>query len=602
MAYEYNSQDQRFEFPNPYKIENFFKILGAVIFMMAGMWLLFHAKSVLHNNLLAAAIPLLLGIGMLGYGGLLLAKGLANLKFYFGRNQPIGLAQEFSAQQLGSTQGAQSIKEMLRQNALSYKEPHGSVNGILYSIFPHLIFSPLFIRHAAEVQFQNAIVFIITLLSALVAKLGAAPNVAEWLGIFYNILALAILLRPMASPKNVSQDLGVSKVIILVVIAILGPVVLPFFTQNAVAPTWLPGMDKAIFTLIAALIAIGLFFLAVLAQIVKKPPQASTGMVQDSLSMNCQPAQLFDELERHLQNQWVSAIPNRIYSRLLPNLELNQERGSFEGEILEETQPVPVNTRKDMTLSSCFKEAQYRWLGVLNSFGILCFLVAVVLLGLFATSLYNGRFVDFSYFGLGFFGLSMWILGKFCFDHGNYLWSRFDFVSTLIWVEVKGNYQLSRVDFGRYLEDTIKTQKNVINVETMTLRVWYAEISTTTFGKYQQRSILNMVARKDAALELKEHLATFIQDQSMIVAPTANTDLSRIASINQINHAMQHPTQAANAAEIGITMAEATFNLNPTTTNTGTSEAQVPMFCTGCGYQLSESMLFCPKCGTKKAS
>lgn len=41
---------------------------------------------------------------------------------------------------------------------------------------------------------------------------------------------------------------------------------------------------------------------------VKQPPQASAGVVQDSLSMNCQPMQLFDELERHLQKNWESAI------------------------------------------------------------------------------------------------------------------------------------------------------------------------------------------------------------------------------------------------------------------------------------------------------
>ncbi|MEB3755122.1 zinc ribbon domain-containing protein, partial [Acinetobacter sp. MD2(2019)] len=479
---------------------------------------------------------------------------------------------------------------------------------ILYSLFPNLIFSPLFIRHAAEAQFQNAIVFVITLLSATIAIVGASPNTADWLGIFYNLLAVLILLRPMVNPRSSKQDLGLAKIIGLIVIAILGPVILPMFTQNAVAPAWLPSMTKAIFTLVAALIAIGLFFLAVLAQMVKRPPQASTGMIQDSVSMNCHPSQLFDELERHLQNQWVSAIPNRIYSRLLPQLEKNKDRGSFEGEILEETQPVPANTLKDMTLSSCFKETHYRWLAILNSFGILCFLVAVLLLSLFANGIYNGRFVDSSYFSFGFFGVSMWILGKFCFDHGNYLWSRFDFVSELIWVEAKGNYQLSRVNFGRYLDDTIKTEKDVINIETMTLRVWYAEISTTTFGKYQQRSILSMTSLKDEALKLKTHLADFIQDQSMIVAPTANSDINRISAINQINQAMQQPQTSATSESIRLKLSPEQLNsetadlaiANDVLINKEDTNVQKHSFCTHCGTQLSASMLFCPQCGTKK--
>lgn len=597
MAYEYNSQDQRFEFPNPYKIENIFKVIGAAIFMLAGVWLLFSAKGAFSISILAAVVPLAIGIFMFSYGGLLLAKGLSNLKFYFGRNQPVGLSQELSGQDVGTTNGAQDIKDILRQSALTYQEPRGSVNGILYTIFPNLIFSPLFIRNAAEIQFQNAIVFIITLCSALIAQIGASDNSAEWLGIFYNIITLIVLLRPMANPNSGSQNIGISKVVVLVLVAILGPVLIPFLTQNAIAPSWLPSMGKAIFTLVAALIAIGIFFLAVLAQMVKEPPQASAGMVQDSLSMNGQPMQLFDELERHLQNQWVSSIPNRIYSRLLPSLETHKVRGTFEGEVLEETQPVPANTLKDMTLASCFKEHNYRWLAILNTFGLICFLASVVLLSIFAHSIYNGHFVDITYFSFGFFGISMWILGKFCFDHGNYLWSRFDFVSDLIWVEARGNYQLSQMNFGRYLDDTVKTQKEIINIETMTLRVWYAEICTTTFGKYQERSILSMVSRKDAASQLKEHLISFAKNQSIIVTPTSQGDLNRIASMNHVNNTVNG--NSISGGEKRAALPDSAQDENPSPI---VIKAKANIFCVSCGAKLEEHMVFCPQCGTKKAS
>lgn len=609
MAYEYNSQDQRFEFPNPYKVENIFKLIGSAIFLIAGILLLFSAKGALNKGLLAAMAPLCFGIFMLSYGGLLLARGLSNLKFYFGRDQPIGLSQELTGQSIGTAHGAQNTKEILRQSALSYQEPRGSVNGILYSIFPNLIFSPLFIRNAAEIQFQNAIVFVITLLSAVIAYFGASTHAAEWLGIFYNIIALMILLRPMAKPGHGAQPIGLSNVVFLIVIAILGPVIIPFVTQFAVAPEWLPSMGKALFTLIAALIAIGIFFMAVIAQMVKAPPQASAGMVQDSLSMNCQPMQLFDELERHLQNQWVSAIPNRIYSRILPQLELNKPRGSFEGEILEETQPVPINSLKDMTLASCFREKNYRWLAILNSFGLFCFVVSVILLCLFAKQIYQGQFIEFNVISYAFFGISMWILGKFCFDHGNYLWSRFDFVSDLIWVEAKGNYQLSKMDVGRYLDDSIKTQKEIINIESMTLRIWYAEITTTTFGKDQARSILSMVSKKDQALLLKSHLMDFVQDQSVIIAPTATGDLNRIQAINHLNASMGQANPTANLDpktrlainEIHQQSEQHTDQAMPITpNNTDTATSKNTLYCVSCGTQLEAHMKFCPQCGTQK--
>jgi hypothetical protein len=599
MAYEYNSQDKRFEFPNPYRIENIFKVIGAIVFMLAGLSLIFSAKGLFSNGVFVALPPLIVGLAMFSYGALLLTTGLSNLKFYFGRDQPAGLAQELSIQETGAYPGATDIKEILRQSALIYEEPKGSVNGILYSLFPNLIFSPLFIRNAAEAQFQNAIVFLITLVSALIAYVGASPNTGAWLGIVYNAIILIVLLRPMANPNSGAQEIGLSKVIGLVLVAILGPVLVPILTQHAVAPIWLPSMDKAIFTLIAALIAIAIFFLAVIAQMVKQPPQASAGVVQDSFCMNCQPMQIFDEHERHLQKNWESAIPNRIYSRQLPVINSRSKNGAFEGEILEETQPVPINTLRDMTLSSCFKEEKYRWLAILNSFGLLSFIASVVLMTIFAKGLYNGSYLDFSDFTYGFFGVSMWILGKFCFEHGNYLWSRFDFVSKLIWVEAKGSYQLSQMNFGRYLDDSVKSQKEVINVETMTLRVWYAEISTTTFGKYQNRAILSMTACTDDAVVLKEHLADFAKSQSIVVAPTSEVDINRMSSMNQMNSAINKSSPRTHGTHLGL------MN-NPETHSQDLSD-QVPviikpkknMFCVKCGEPLQDNMLFCPQCGTK---
>lgn len=83
-------------------------------------------------------------------------------------------------------------------------------------------------------------------MSALIAYVGASPNTGAWLGIVYNAIILIVLLRPMANPNSGAQEIGLSKVIGLVLVAILGPVLVPILTQHAVAPIWLPSMDKAI--------------------------------------------------------------------------------------------------------------------------------------------------------------------------------------------------------------------------------------------------------------------------------------------------------------------------------------------------------------------
>ena len=179
-----------------------------------------------------------------------------------------------------------------------------------------------------------------------------------------------------------------------------------------------------------------------------------------------------------------------------------------------------------------------------------------------------------------------------------------NFVSDLIWIEAKGNYQISQMNFGRYLDDTIKTQKEVVNIETMTLRVWYAEISTTTFGKYQERSILSMIAKKDEAIAIKEHLSTFAQDQSIIVAPTAQSDLNRMSALNHLNNAVG-ATQATQVNQGVMTAGADHPAIQDQFNNTDSQEpiivrTEAYVFCTSCGHKLEKSMLFCPQCGTAK--
>lgn len=82
-----------------------------------------------------------------------------------------------------------------------------------------------------------------------------------------------------------------------------------------------------------------------------------------------------------------------------------------------------------------------------------------------------------AYLTLGLAGLT---LGGFCLRVGHPLWGRFDFKSQLIWVTMEGNYQAAKIAFGNQFTDRIKTQKQVINIETMTLRVWVAELQFST--------------------------------------------------------------------------------------------------------------------------
>jgi hypothetical protein len=163
------------------------------------------------------------------------------------------------------------------------------------------------------------------------------------------------------------------------------------------------------------------------------------------------------------------------------------------------------------------------------------------------------------------------------------LWGRFDFVSKLTWVEMMGNYQSAKMDFGNVLTDRIKTEKNVVNVENMTLRVWVCELDTLALNKQALRHITAMRGLPDESANLAQHIAQFAANQSIIVAPESIADQQKIANLGTINQANQ-PSQIAPINAIQYQTA---------------THAQQKNTCTQCFNELAVGAKFCAHCGTK---
>jgi hypothetical protein len=550
---------------------------------------------------------MVIGVAMLIHGMVMATKAMSRLRFFFGRGQPASLAQNLTPDQNGTTKDAAGLTELMRHSSLAYPEPTGPLNGLLYSIFPNLIFSPAYIQTVAQRQFQNVLAFAVTLLSLLISLFGTSHESAGWLGLFYFGMALFILIKPVEAGAQGQANIGMKGTIGLVVVAILGPVIVPMLTKGIAPAAWLPGAGQAALVMVCGIVGIVLFFQAVMSQCQSGTPTVTMAVVQDTLTINGHPNQIMDELDRRMQDSWVASLPNRVYTRIIPEVLLNNEAGSFEGEAVQETQPVPRAEMADMTWKSCFSEPRYRWLGWLNSFGVGTLLFAVVLLALFGARFFNGSTVETGYSAAATLGVSFWMLGNFCFRSGGVLWGRFDFVSKLIWVEMKGNYQSAKMGYGNQFTDRIKTEKNVINIETMTLRVWIAEIESVAFGKDSRRSVLAMRGLKDEAEGLHRVLTNFGTQQSMIVAPTSSVDMQRaqaLASMNNIQ-GQTPPMQAlpgAIAAAIQNVAAPGAAAAVATPTQPEATPPIIHYHCPSCEAAYKEGAKFCPDCGTRRES
>ncbi|NID16387.1 zinc ribbon domain-containing protein [Luteibacter yeojuensis] len=575
MSYEYNAESQRMDFPNPSYVENWFLMATTIVLIAGGISLLVVSRGAMsHGHGMQSMLPLLLGVGLLVTGLRYGRRLLMQLRFFFGRGLPVGLAPELTGDANGRSVQADELKEMLRQNAITYPEPIGPLNGLLYAWIRDLIFAPRPVQYIAQRQFQTGIVIIVTLLSFLVAWLGFSDRqAAAWMGLFYFIFSVVLLLLPIETGATGRANVGMRGLVTLVLVAVFAPVLLPLVSHSLPDIGWLSLEVQTLFLLLASLGSVGLYFRALMNQMTGAP-NTNMAREQTSLSMNCHPKQLMDELDRTLQDEWVERIPNRRYVRVLPVV--SGGAGAFSAELVEETQPMPAVEQRRLNVATAFALARFRWIAWLDVAGVALIALATLWLVIFGVRL-DPTIIEPRLFSLMTLGLAMLTLGSYCLNAGRVLWQRFDFTSRIVWIEMQGNYQAARMDFGNTFTDRVKTEKQIINIETMTLRVWAAELDTVIFGKGATRIVTGLRGTPDFARRMTGHLTDFAGEQSVFVAPTSQADLQKSAVLGALNR---------------------TGGAAPETSPAAVAFAAAANVCPSCSTSIDRSDRFCGGCGT----
>ncbi|CAD6528529.1 zinc ribbon domain-containing protein [Paraburkholderia metrosideri] len=591
MSYEFSSEGDRLNLPNPFRVENWFRFAAALLLFAGGLAALLLSR----HNLAAhhggwAFLPLAMGIFLLGSGINYARMGMMQLRFYFGRGQPLSLADEIAASnQDGVMNGAANLQERMRSGALWFEDPKGALNGLLYSLIPALIYAPVPIRRLAQSQFESGLALTATLLSFLIATIGFDNSSDRtWVALLFFGFTFFLLLKPIEHGGQNTTPLGPAGLIGLLLVAVFAPIVVPLLSAHLPDLSWLPLTTQTFALLICAAVAVLLFFVALIRQTVV-PPKTSMGSELATVSLNGQPKQLLDELERHMQRRWVEQIPNRRYARQTPNVA--GQSGQFSGQLFEETQPLPRDDMRRVDLQRAFTEPRYCWLVSLNAFGVGLVAIAVICLLWFAaafSSSFDGTRSDA--LGWATFGSAMLAVGAFCLRVGHMLWARFDFLSKLVWVQFDGNFQRSRMNVGAQFTDRVRTESDVIAVHDMSVRIWVAEIDSVTFGRDHRRMIVGMRGLPDEARELRQILEQCAQQQTVVVAPTSQRDIEKIAVAGALNKL----GDTAGSDLLPEKLRDALSGVSPTAR--GASRASTHT-CTGCGETLEADSRFCDNCG-----
>jgi hypothetical protein len=588
LAYDYSSDNKRLELPNPFRVENMFLFACAAITLLGGLTGLMWARAAIqaHSTRLGIA-PLLVGVGLLAAGLSFAVIAARRLRFFFGRGRPRSLAPEVAIGATGNSARADFHKAALRQGGLEYPEPQGALNGVLYHAVPRLITAPAVVQELAQRHFFNALSFLVTLLSFVFAwGLFGTDATRPLISIVYFLFGAVVLLRPLVSGNQ--ARLGTGALIALIVAAIVGPVAAGLLGADLPSVRY-SVTGQATFLLLCALVAVVLILCALHAQL-DASPQTERSCEQRTLAMNGPPASLITELDRTLQNEWTEKIPNRRYTRVEPVTEGAAGSGRFAGELLEETQPMPMSGTAAVTLQSALAAPRHRWLVMLDLYGTLLTVVGVACALVYVRGFDPSRVLADGWGNSATVGYAAVCLGvaAFCFQSAGAIWGRFNFESALVWVELQGTWQSSRIGTGNQFDGRLQTENDVVRVEAMTLRIWRARVESVVFGKDGARQVTAMYATSQEAARLADGLEAFAGRQSVFVAPRAAEDRHRIEAL-QATEALLGGDPAPRARALEGAGARDALRV---------TAAPAARFCTACGTKASPEAKFCSACGT----
>lgn len=582
MSYDYNSQTGQLNIPNPHRLENYFLLAAGGLYFASGVALLLMARGHVMEGAMRWP-PVVLALVLLGLGATHGVRAFSQLRYYFGRGRPADLAPLVQADVQGRSAGSEHIKDTLRARALQYGEPKGAFNGLLYWLVPNLIHAPDPIRALASRQFSHALTLAIFFVAFLVAFFGMpagegmAAHLRGWLGLGFWAYAMFALIGPAASsPHGAGAELSVGRFVLITALAILGPVLLVLVAPRLPALGSFSPYPHVFVLYLAALGCSVFFFLALMAQL-SAPPQTLVEQTQEAWNLSIHPGQVLGEFERAMQERWSEGIPNRVYARILPSIDMSARAGQFQGEIIEETQPLPLNA-VELHLANALGNPRFRWVLALSAMSTLA--AAGAAAGALMFGLRSlGETPDISFAALAYFA-TLASLGVFCSRAAGSLWQRVDFESKLYAIEVSGQYVTAQLEQGRVLEDRVRAASTMVKVEGMTFRFWATQLTTTVLGKDAPRHI---VAMNSAALapQLIERLRGFAREQSVLVAPTALDDMRRQAALEQFNALAPVASASATLPPPAAVAALAT----------------APRFCPACGAAVSAGHRFCGGCG-----
>lgn len=522
MAYDYGSQTLGIN--NPFRFEGVMRIIAGVIIAVMGVVPLISVASQLKQDPIMGYTLAFLGAVLLIAGIRIIGAGMFQLFRYFvGRSVPTSLAfneadsekENAKAEKNSVLYTEESLHSMLmgRKNT-TFIEPRGWVARFVHSLFPKLTFLPYPLRNLAQTLASLAIDIVVAITVFMVAWFVVSSGLAgekagliamPMLSLLLLIYISIIWLRTSGQQNSISavtvQSEGSWALAPMLVMAILIPIGAGFALDAAPSALFeqiqtikaevdifnaLPNL--LVFFAVTALV-FGLALPGLIARMKMATPTSAVAEYRDNFQEKVHPKELFINMDTMiLANRRYKEIPNRIYKPFNTNMRQQADgKGSFFGNVMIETQPAVASDTQlprfakvlatvGASASLVISSALFLWLGYQLA-GFINSIVALQLKGLSFEQLAPivSAFNSIVFTLFAFFAVRA---GSKILSAASHLyWGELHFSSLLMWAQIEGTYNESKMSLGRGMNDSNLTENKVVN---SSITPWFVSTRATT--------------------------------------------------------------------------------------------------------------------------
>ncbi|MDP5060905.1 MAG: hypothetical protein NWP64_03215, partial [Maribacter sp.] len=392
----------------------------------------------------------------------------------------------------------------------TFKEKNGFLSRLLISGYERFIFLPkgfrVLLESVSSLFFIFLIYFFVYLLTVFSISVGLLSvseksEIITIYGIVFLIKQLIVWLYYHPSKKRISNpDANVynsKKIAINVVIAVLTPLILEMIARNGGT---IPNINvntllpiSLLFLLSASLVAITAFLC--IKRLYVLNPETSVSEYKDHIQVSVHPKDIFRCFEMEMANKRYKEMPNRIYIDEKPFLDLegSMNKGAFEGDAVQETQPVYVTSQ----LPLIARTVRF-YVAIVGR--ALMFLSFIYLF--FAIKQFNIDVSFNTFFTTFYYPVLVSFFGYYLIRIAHIFYSEILFSSTLVHFFSDGTYTESKVSSGMSVYDSNRSENTVVNTSA-TPWILASNIITSTMA---DSSTENLEGKSKAEVNLGENV------------------------------------------------------------------------------------------------